>query len=162
VEFRFYVIVATHGEHPFFAAEAKQVQDFRKHPLYLMGYSIGCRRACGGGRYHASVRIQRELFAELKAQFARVAVRWSVERLCRDLRAIPYEPYAPVRDQLRAVLRAVNRRRKAAGLELVPRNALFWRRVPVRPFEDAAEQCTGRATKKAVRNSLWPTIVFEE
>ena len=46
---RFYVILATHGKHPFFAAEAGQVRDFRKHPLYFMGYSIGCRRARGGG-----------------------------------------------------------------------------------------------------------------
>ena len=53
---RFYVILATHGEHPFFAAEAKQVRDFRKSPLYFMGYSIGCQPERGGGRRHASVR----------------------------------------------------------------------------------------------------------
>lgn len=134
---RFYVILATHGRHPFFAAEAQQIRDFRRHPLFFMGYSIGCRRARGGGAYHASVRIQREAFGELKAQFQRMAVHRSVEDLVREFRALPFEPYAPVRDQLRILLRAVNRGRKAAGLEPVPREALRRRRFPVRPFEAA-------------------------
>ena len=44
----FYVILATHGDHPFFAAERKQIRDFRRSPLHFMGYSIGCRRSRGG------------------------------------------------------------------------------------------------------------------
>ena len=131
---RFYVILATHGQHPFFAAEAKQVRDFRRQPLFFMGYSIGCRRARGGGKWHASVRIQREAFGELKARFERMAVHCSIDYLCREFRTIPFEPYAPVRDQCRILLRAVNRRRKAAGLEPVPREAQRRQRIPVRPF----------------------------
>ena len=131
---RLYVILATHGEHPFFAAEANQVRDIRRHPFYFMGYSIGCRRARGGGAYHASVRIQRELYREMIARFEACAVHSSVEELIRELRAIPYEPYAPVRDQLRRLLRAVNHRRAVAGLELVPASAAWWRRVSMRPF----------------------------
>jgi hypothetical protein len=80
------------------------------------------------------VRIHRELFRELKAQFERVAVQRSVEELRGELRAIPCEPYAPVCDQLRILLRAVNRRRKVAGLELVHWTALRLRRVPLKPF----------------------------
>ena len=159
---RFYVILATHGEHPFFAAEAKQVRDFRKHPLYFMGYSVGCRGARGGGARHASVRIQRELYQELKAQFRWVAVRWSIEHLGRELRALPYEPYAPVRDQLRGILRAVNRRRRIAGLDLVPRDALWWRRVPVKPFADAGAEEIAPCPAKSVRNRLWPAMVFDD
>ena len=34
-----------------------------------MGDSIGCRRERGGGVYHASVRINRDYFRELKEQF---------------------------------------------------------------------------------------------
>ena len=131
---RFCVILATHGQHPFFAAEVRQVRDIRRYPLHFMGYSIGCRRGRNDGAYHASVRIDREVFCELKAQFQRIAVQRSVEELCRELQAIPYKPYAPVRDQLRVLLRAVNRCRKTAGLELVPREALRLRRVPVKPF----------------------------
>ena len=131
---RFFVVLATHGEHPFFAAEGKQVRDIREKPLYFMGYSIGCRRARHGGAYHASVRIERELFRELKARFTAMAVHRSVEELSRELWRIDYEPYAPVRDQLRGLLRAINRCRKVAALEPVPSWAIRFRRALVSPF----------------------------
>ncbi len=131
---RFFVILATHGEHPFFAVEGKQVRDFRRHPLHFMGYAISCRQGRDGKTWHPSVRIDRGLCLELKARFAALAVHRPLEELCRELRRIDFEPYAPVRDQLRGILRAVNRRRKAAGLELVPWEALWLRRMPVKPF----------------------------
>ena len=131
---RFFVLLATHGEHPFFAEEEVQIRDIRRTPLNFMGYSIACRRGRTGRKHHASVRIHRERFRELKTQFARVAVQRSVEELRGELRTIPCEPYAPVRDQLRILLRAVNRRRKVAGLELVHWTALRLRRVPLKPF----------------------------
>jgi hypothetical protein len=131
---RFFLLLATHGKHRFFAAERKQLRDIRRTPLNFMGYSIACRRGRTGGKHHASVRIHRERFGELKAQFERIAVQHSVEEICGELRAIPYEPYAPVCDQLRILLRAVNRRRKVASLELVPWTALRLRRVPLKPF----------------------------
>ena len=131
---QFYVIIASHGVHPFFAAEANTLCDIRRQPISFEGYSIGCRRGRGGGEYHASVRINRERFAELKARFQDVAVRRTVEELCSDLHHLPYESYAPVRCQLGGLLRALNRRRKSAGLDLIPLSALRWRRSPVRPF----------------------------
>jgi hypothetical protein len=134
---RFFVLVATHGQHPFFAAEGDKVCDFRRRPLHFQGYSIGCRRTRGGGTWHASVRIEREVFRELKERFKHLACHRSVEDLCCEFRAIPYEPYAPVRDQLRILLRAVNRWRRAADLEPVPIEALRQQRVPVRTFAEA-------------------------
>jgi len=136
---RFYVILANHGIHPFFEAEAKRLRDIRRYPLGFLGYSIGCRRARGGGEYHASVRIHPARFAELKARFQSVAVHRTVEELFSDLRHLPFEPYAPIRSQFLGLLRAVNRRRKMAGLELVPWSALRLRRVPVRPFAVRSE-----------------------
>lgn len=136
---RCFVIIATHGLHPFFAAEAKGLQDIRRCPLQFMGYSIGCRRARGGGEYHASVMISRERFAELKERFQGLAVSRSVEELSSDLRHLPFEPYAPVRVQLLGLLRGINRRRKLAGLEPVPSSALRLHRSPVRPFEESEE-----------------------
>src|ERR1039457_4302668 len=38
---RFYVIIATHGEHPFFAAERNQICDIRRQPLRFKNYAIG-------------------------------------------------------------------------------------------------------------------------
>jgi hypothetical protein len=136
---RFYVIIASHGVHRFFEAEAQRLHDVRREPVLFMGYSIGCRRARGGGEYHASVRINRERFAELKKRFHGMAVHHSVGELCRDLRRLPFEPYAPVRVQLFGLLRGINRRRKLAGLELVPSSALRLHRSPVRPFEAGPE-----------------------
>ena len=132
---RFFVIVATHGEHPFFAAEGNQVRDIRRQPLHFMGYSIGCRKGRDGQKWHPSVRIAREMCRELKARYAAIAVHRPVEELCRELRGLDYEPYAAVRDQLLGILRAVNRCRQAAALELVPWRALWLRRNPVKPFE---------------------------
>jgi hypothetical protein len=57
-----------------------------------------------------------------------------VEEWCDELQRIDFEPYAPVRDQLRILLRAVNRRRQAAGLELIPQQVLRLRRYVARPF----------------------------
>src|ERR1017187_3039275 len=131
---RFYVIIATHGAHPFFSAEGKQIRDIRKRPLRFKNYAIGVGRSHRDRSLHVSVRIQREIFRELLAQFKRAAVQRTVEELCRELRALPFEPFAPVRDQCAILLRAVNRQRKMAGLELVPWNAVRHFRKPVRVF----------------------------
>jgi hypothetical protein len=132
---RFFVILATHGEHPFFAAEGNQVRDIRRHPLHFMGYAIGCRKGRDGRKWHPSVRIAREVCRELKERYAAMAVHRPIEDFCRELRGLDYEPYAAVRDQLLGILRAVNRCRQAAALEPVPWTALALRRNPVKPFE---------------------------
>ena len=131
---RFFVIMATHGQHPFFAAEAKRIRDIRRQPLRFGGYAIGCRKGRDGRRWHPSVRIERGVFRALKARFTQMAVHRSVEELCRELRALDFEPYAPIRDQLFGILRAVNRPRHTAALESVPVTTLRRRRAPVKPF----------------------------
>ncbi len=135
---RFWVLVATHGEGLFFTSEGANVRDFRKQPLVYHGYSVSSRRSRGGGSRHASVRIERRQYLVLKAYFEEMATKWSVERLGRELAALPFERYAPVRNQLFMVRRAVNRKRKAAGLELVPQESVPWRRRPVSPFAPTA------------------------
>ena len=100
-----------------------------------MGYTIGCRKGRDGRKWHPSVRIAREVCRELKARYAGMAVHRPVEDLCRELSRLGFEPYAAVRDQLFGILRAVNRCRQAAALEIVPWTALWLRRVPVKPFE---------------------------
>ena len=47
---------------------------------------------------------------------------------------LPFEPYYLVRQQEFALLRAVNRRRTAAGLPLVPKECIWLKRRPVKPF----------------------------
>jgi len=130
---RHFVILASHGEQIFFEAEAKRLQDVREAPIQCFGYSIGCRKSPHDGKMHVSVRMAAGTFQELKARFKLIAVHRSVEELVEELRAVPFEPYAPVRDQMRGVVRALNRRRQAANLEPVRLARLRPRRRPLKP-----------------------------
>ena len=129
-----FVLLATHGEHPFFEREARMIRDVRVEPIKFAGYAIGCRPGRDHGSFHASVRIRQEVYRDLKNRFDQLALQRDVEALAKALRAIPFEPYAPVQDQVRCILRAVNRRRKAAGLELLPWQGVIRERRPVKPF----------------------------
>jgi hypothetical protein len=130
----FYVLLATHGQHPFFEAEAVRLKDVRQCPIRFQGYSIGLGRARGSGEAHVSVRMGQEAYREWKERLEGIALHRTVEELAAEFRTIPFEPYAPVREQLRCLLRAVNRRRKGASLELVPWAALRLHRRSIRPF----------------------------
>jgi hypothetical protein len=91
---RFFVLLATHGQHAFFTAEVEQIRDLRRCPLRFEGYSIGCRRGRDGA-WHASVRIERQRFAELKRELERLAVHRTVEELAGALRPFPTNPMPP-------------------------------------------------------------------
>jgi len=129
---RLFILLATHGVHPFFEEEASSIRDARKTPIRFRGYSISYR----GG--HPHVRIDQEEYKRLKAYFLELALHRSVERLGRELARLPFEPYAPIRRQLLTVLRAVNRERQRAGFELVPRSCFRFLRRVCRPFEPSA------------------------
>ena len=131
---RFFVLLATHGQHPFFVQEPG-FRDIREKPLEFAGYSIGCRRGLDGN-YHASVRLSRWRVRAWQENLAQIALRPDVENVARALHALPAAPYAPVRRQLLQLLGQVNRRRKAASLEPIPVSALRLRRSPVAPFAD--------------------------
>ena len=128
-----FVLLATHGEHPFFSEEASQVRDLRRVPLKVEGYSISCKQ----GR--AVVRIEREEYLTLKAYFLSLAVHRSAQTLGEEFAAVPYEPYAAVRGQLLCIWRAVNRARKLAGFELVPKACVPAERRIYRPFGSLAD-----------------------
>jgi hypothetical protein len=128
---RFFVLLATPGEHPFFAAEGKRVRDVRRRSIKYAGYAVGFR----GG--HVQVRIDLPRYREMKAWFEEAATRRSAEWLAKAFYELPFEPYFRVRQQEFAFLRAVNRRRQAAGLPLVPKECIWLKRRPVKPFGDA-------------------------
>ncbi len=126
---RFFVLLATHGVHEFFEEERSRIRDARHVALKVDGYQLSISHG------HARVSIERERYRELKSYFIEVATRRAVRDLSSELTALPFEPYAPVRGQLLVILRALNRARGEAGLELVPRTCLRLRRRIVRPFE---------------------------
>lgn len=126
---RFFVLLATHGEHKFFGEEQALIRDAREVPLKFGPYSVSYRRG------HVQVRIAREEFRNLKALFVSAALRKSQEILESELHALPYEPYAPVRRQLFRLLGMINRVRKAASLAPLSHRCLRMRRRSVRPFD---------------------------
>jgi hypothetical protein len=70
------------------------------------------------------VQIERERYAEPKAYFLDIAAKRSAESLGRELYDLPFEPYAPVRQQLLNLLRLVNKARQAAGEDR--RREAYW------------------------------------
>ncbi len=142
-----FVILATHGQHSFFAAEAKSVKDIRRHPLHFQGYSITVRRggflkkddadspATPDGRYRTRVTIGREAFRDLASGILDAATHRNPESLRWMFWNQPFEPYAPVRKQMLRLLRAVNKKRSAMGYEKLSPDCIRYRRRIVKPFE---------------------------
>src|SRR5262249_44779303 len=98
---RFFVLLATHGQHSFFEEEASCLKDVRRTPIRFGGYAVSYR----GG--HPHVRIEQEEYKQMKAYFVNLAVHRSSESLEREFGQVDFEPYAPVRRQLLCILRAV-------------------------------------------------------
>lgn len=124
---RFFLILATHGEHLFFVREKTMIRDVRRCPIKVGGYAIGYR----SGR--VSVRIEKTEYRWVKDAFVKRSLN-AKERLEAAFAKLPYEPYGPVRSQLLAVLRAVNRRRSAAGLPPIEHSCVRMSRRIMRPF----------------------------
>ena len=127
-----FVLIATKGEHRFFEEEAG-IKDIRRVPLRIFGYSIGYRKGADG-RYHASVRIEDQEWKKHKVELLKDWRHACPRKLGERFNKLPFEPYAPVRSQVLGIFRAINRRRKVAGLEEVPFSSLRMQRKPVKPF----------------------------
>ncbi len=132
---RFFVIVATKGKHRFFTDEGKSIRDVRETPIQFAGHSIGF--SFNHDKGHASVRIGRDQFRILRERFSSLALVPFSDALADAFQSLPFEPYAPVRQQFLTLLRAVNRARKTAGLQPIPAKALRLRRRPVLVFSRA-------------------------
>ena len=144
---RFFVLLATHGHHPFYDHEGDNIRDVRRVPIKFAGYSISVKkggykkkaspgsRAIRDDKWRVRVQIGQEHYRNLKAYYLDVAIRRSAEQLGREFYNLPYEPYAPVRQQLLNALRLVNKDRKTAGLESVGPKVLRYQRRIVRPFD---------------------------
>jgi hypothetical protein len=149
---RYWVLLATHGAHDFFELEARNIRDARKVGIQFNGYSIGVKK--GGfvrktqpdeppvrdGKYRVRVQIAAKRYREMKAYFLEIATHRSVEALGSELYNVPFQPYAPVRQQMLNILRLVNRARKEAGYELIPPSVLRYRRRIVKPFYPAIDR----------------------
>lgn len=81
-------------------------------------------------KWHVRVQIDDDTYAGLKAFFLNIAVHREGGRIAEEFLSLNFQPYAPVRDQLRCILRAVNRDRSVAGFDRIPLSVLpFTRRI---------------------------------
>jgi hypothetical protein len=143
---RRFLLLATHGFHPFFDHEAKSIRDARHVPIRFEGYSISVvkggflqKRKEGGPavrdqKWRVRVQIEAELYKGLRAYLEDIALHRSARQLAVELADLPFEPYAPVRQQLLNLIRYINHRRQTANLEPVSFSVLRYRRRIVRPF----------------------------
>lgn len=148
---RTFVLLATHGQHAFFEQEAATIRDVRRTPIKFSGYSVSHR----GG--HPHVRIERETYKRLKAYLVDLAIRRSTEHMTKEFRLLHFEPYAPIRRQLLNLLRAVNWRRKQAGLDVVTSACLRLSRRVYRPFSLKEEHMPTTHTDQDSPRLLLPT-----
>lgn len=158
---RFWVLLATHGEHRFFEEEGREIRDLRHTPLQAGGYSLTVRRgnflkkgsgeteARPDGKRRVRVQISRERYRELKAYFLTIACHRTAEHLAKELWEIPFEPYAPVRKQLLNLLRLVNAKRQQAGFAKLPATVLRMRRRIVMPFGVGSHAAAASPPKSA-------------
>jgi hypothetical protein len=153
----FFLMLATHGEHAFFEEEKSRIRDVRRIPIKFDDYSISVKQdsrqrragvqAKSARKWRVCVRVARERYLTLKAYFVDLATRQSAMMLSLQFHALPYVPYAPVRQQFLNILRLVNKARRSAGLERVSAKGFRYRRRIVKPFEQL--DTTPRATTEA-------------
>jgi len=135
-----FVMLATKGEHKFFAEEANLIRDIRRYPIRYAGYSIsykpGARKKGGApdDKWHAHVEIDRQQYLDLRASFHERAHRDSATKLALAFYQLPIAPYAPVRRQLLQLLKGVNQIRHKSGRKPLPMETLPLRRRVVKPF----------------------------
>ncbi len=128
----FFVILATPGGHQFFSEETR-IHDIRQTPIQCFGYSVGCYRGTDEN-WHPSVRINAAEFKLLREQFLALALSRNVDVVARKLQGMGFSPFAPVRNQYRQLLRAINKKRRLQSLEPVGKEVLPNRRRIVSPF----------------------------
>lgn len=127
---RFFVLLATHGKHVFFEEERKFIRDAREMPIKFGGYAVSYRSG------HPHVRIEQGRYLGLKAYLADLAVHRKKDWLEHAFNRLPFEPYAPIRGQIHAILREVNRRRQLAQFEAISASCVRTRRRVARPFDE--------------------------
>jgi hypothetical protein len=125
---RYFLLMATHGQHRFFEDEMRRIRDARRVPIKYAGYSV----SHSNGR--ANVRMDRATYRQALADLTDLALRRSVEHMIIAFQGLPFEPYSPIRKQKLLQLRAVNRVRLRATLDPVPPQALRLRRRIYMPF----------------------------
>ena len=121
---RYWVVTGTEKVLWFFAVKGRSVGDFREDPLIFAGYKIRAVRSKDGKGYEGCVEVGGGLFEGFAERWLKAAVSSSAYEIATSILEADFGDYPQVVERLERVLRAINERRKAAGLDLVPRSAV--------------------------------------
>jgi hypothetical protein len=127
---RTFLLLAIPGSHSLFFEE-EPVRDIKEEPIVVKPYEIRLWK----GR--ANVRLDGDVFKELRRELLRRASWRRVEELCETFRSLPFEPYAGVRFQLFGLLDEIRRKRGCVGSPGLLNASVPFKRSCVRPFDAA-------------------------
>jgi hypothetical protein len=150
-----FIVLATEGTAArFWQEDRHRVRDVRNIPIRFKGYSISYRQGGWKDRrlwadplvrerdmkWHVRVQLDAETYAGVKAYFLNIATHRQADFLAKEFLDLQFQPYRPVREQLLAILRAVNRERQLAGYQRIPYSVIRFKRRIVRVFEPTGKQ----------------------
>jgi len=145
---RFFVILATGGQHEFKQHNAASLRCIKNDRLFYGGYSVRYAQAGYKSRAkwkdpniaerdpkrRAHVRIERREYEALRAQFLELALHRSVDYLRAVFWNVPFDAYQPVQWQLHVIRREVNALRKTAGIEPLSPDCVRSKLQPMRRY----------------------------
>ena len=116
---RMFVLMLSKGRHDAIEADHhKNLLNLNRTALNVFGYSI--KRDVRSRK--TNIRLTPEVYRKVNAHMATIAV-WDsyrkAERLEREFRRLPYQPYAPVFGQLVSIVKKTNVLRKHRGFEAI-------------------------------------------
>lgn len=149
-----FVVLATEGiAERFWREDRHRIRDIRHTPIRFKGYSLSYRQGGWKDRrlwadplvrerdmkWHVRVQLDFETYSGVKAYFLNMATHRQADFLAREFLDLHFQPYRPVREQLLAILRAVNRQRQLAGYQRIPYSVIRFKRRIVRVFKVGTE-----------------------
>lgn len=138
---RFFVIIATHGDHRFREDHGDNVRDLRDVPLKFAGYSIRNLFKSGGRARTTRVQLDKPLMRTVRENLVWMATRpefRSAERLeeelQREVARAALIPFRGVQDQLDRIAVEMNRQRRRARMSPVGTSWIPRKRMKAKVF----------------------------
>jgi hypothetical protein len=108
-------------------------------------------------KWHVRVELNRETYEGLKAYFLNIATHREANFIACEITELPFQPYRPVREQLRDILRAVNKARRGAGYQRIPFSVIRFKRRIVKAFEAESREVPCDPVRHSRRINLLST-----
>lgn len=124
--------MATDGKSSFF--ELTDIRDARKVTIKFGGYALGYKHD-QNEKGHPSVKIYKPFYKKLEKQMLDLARHGKTALLVKAFFDAPFEPYAPVRNQMFFILKKVNKALKSKRLPTLTPQVIRKYRKSLKPFK---------------------------